>query len=106
MTHVRTSPYYPQLNGKIERWHKTLKGDAVRPRQPATLDQARALVARYVEHYNTVRLHSAISYITPADFLAGRAAAILADRDGKLEAARHLRAQRREALRLQQKAAA
>ena len=42
MTHVRTSPYYPQINGKIERWHKTLKGDAIRPAQPATLEEARA----------------------------------------------------------------
>ena len=31
MTHVRTAPYYPQSNGKIERWHKTIKSDALRP---------------------------------------------------------------------------
>jgi putative transposase len=31
MTHVRTSPYYPQSNGKIERWHKSLKGECIRP---------------------------------------------------------------------------
>lgn len=91
MTHVRTSPYYPQSNGKIERWHKTLKGDAIRPGQPDSLDQARALVARFVEHYNTVRLHSAIGYIAPADFLAGRSAEIWAARDAKLEAAREAR---------------
>ena len=34
MTHVRTSPYYPQSNGKIERWHKTLKADCIRPQVP------------------------------------------------------------------------
>ena len=34
MTHVRTSPYYPQSNGKIERWHKSLKGECIRPRTP------------------------------------------------------------------------
>ncbi len=76
MTHVRTSPYYPQSNGKLERYHKTIKSDAIRPGQPTSLDEARALVARFVEHYNTVRLHSAIGYIAPADFLAGRGAAI------------------------------
>jgi putative transposase len=97
MTHVRTSPYYPQSNGKIERWHKTLKEESIRPRQPATLDEARALVARWVAHYNTVRLHSAIGYITPADCLAGRSAAIWADRDHKLEAAREARRLRRAA---------
>jgi transposase InsO family protein len=99
MTHVRTSPYYPQSNGKIERWHKTIKADAIRPGQPATLDEARALVARWVEHYNTIRLHSAIGYVTPADFLAGRSATIWAERDRKLEAAREARAARRAHLR-------
>jgi putative transposase len=99
MTHVRTAPYYPQSNGKIERWHKTIKTDAIRPSQPATVEEARALVARWVTHYNTVRLHSAIGYITPADFLAGRGPAIFADRDRKLEAAREVRRTRREALR-------
>lgn len=95
MTHVRTAPYYPQSNGKIERWHKTIKEDAIRPGQPKTLEEARELVARWVEHYNTVRLHSAIGYITPADFLAGRGNEIWAARDRKLEAAREIRALRR-----------
>ena len=44
MTHVRTSPYYPQSNGKIERWHKSLKGECIRPRTPLSLDDARRLV--------------------------------------------------------------
>ncbi len=95
MTHVRTSPYYPQSNGKIERWHKTIKTDAIRPGQPETLGEARALVARWVAHYNTIRLHSAIGYVTPADVLAGRAATIWAARDAKLEAAREARRVRR-----------
>jgi transposase InsO family protein len=99
MTHVRTSPFYPQSNGKLERYHKTIKGEAIRPGQPATLDEARALVARFVAHYNTVRLHSAIGYVAPADVLAGRAQAIWAERDRKLEAARLARAQRRAAMR-------
>lgn len=66
---------------------------------PASLDEARAVVARYVEHYNGVRLHSAIGYITPNDFLAGRSTAIWAERDRKLEAARELRRVRRQAAR-------
>jgi transposase-like protein len=45
MTHVRTAPYYPQSNGKLERYHKTIKSDAIRPGAPRTLDEARALVA-------------------------------------------------------------
>jgi putative transposase len=95
MTHVRTAPFYPQSNGKLERYHKTIKADAIRPGQPSSLDEARALVARFVEHYNTVRLHSAIGYIAPADFLAGRGPAIWTERDRRLEAARELRRVRR-----------
>jgi transposase InsO family protein len=38
MTHVRTSPYYPQSNGKIERWHKSLKGECIRPGTPLSLE--------------------------------------------------------------------
>jgi len=41
MTHVRTSPFYPQSNGKIERWHKSLKRECIRPLTPLTLDDAR-----------------------------------------------------------------
>jgi Integrase core domain len=67
MTHVRASPYYPQPNGKIERWHKSLKGECIRPRTPLSMEDARRLVKGYVEHYNNVRLHSAIGYITPKD---------------------------------------
>ena len=99
MTHVRITPYYPQSNGKIERWHQTLKGDALRPAQPATLEAARRIVARFVEHYNRVRLHSALGYIAPLAFMAGQAPTIWAARDRKLEAAREQRRQRRQAER-------
>ena len=74
----RTSPGYPQSNGKLERWHGTIKSECIRPGTPLSLDDARRLVTRWVEHYNTVRLHSAIGYVTPADQLAGRQATIFA----------------------------
>ena len=70
MTHVRISPYYPQSNGKLERWHKSLKGECIRPGVPLTPEDARRLIECYVEQYNTVRLHSAIGFVTPADMLA------------------------------------
>ena len=60
MTHVRTSPYYPQSNGKLERWHKSLKSECIRPGVPLTPEDARRLIQRYVEHYNTVRLHTSL----------------------------------------------
>jgi putative transposase len=96
MTHVRTSPYYPQSNGKLERWHKSLKSECIRPQTPLCLEDARRIVAGYVEHYNTVRLHSAIGYVTPADKLAGRQKIIFQQRDIKLAEAREKRRQRRE----------
>jgi transposase InsO family protein len=99
MTHVRTAPYYPQSNGKIERWHRSVKSECIRPGVPLSLEDARRLVANYVRRYNEERLHSALGYVTPADQLAGRAAAIFAARDQKLEAARERRQKAREASR-------
>ena len=72
ITHVRTSPYYPQSNGKQERWHSTLKRDCIRPRTPLDLEDTRRIVADFVAYYNDVRLHSAIGYIAPKDKLQGR----------------------------------
>jgi transposase InsO family protein len=96
MTHVRTSAFYPQSNGKIERWHKSLKGECIRPGTPLSLDDARRLVSGYVDHYNNVRLNSATGYNTPKDMLAGRQQEIHAERDRKLEEARKERQIRRE----------
>lgn len=96
MTHVRTSPHYPQSNGKLERYHKTIKGECIRSKTPLSLDDAIRLVAEYVEHYNTVRLHSAIGYITPVDKLNGRENDIFKERDRKLEDARNKRKVKRQ----------
>jgi len=96
MKHVGTSPVYPQSNGKIERWHKSLKGECIRPGTPLSLEDARRLVEGYVEHYNDVRLNSAIGYVTPRDMLAGQQQEIHAERDRKLETARRQRQIRRQ----------
>ena len=101
MTHVRTSSYYPQSNGKLERFHGSIKGECLRPGTPISLEDAVRIVGRYVEHYNQIRLHSVIGYVAPADKLAGREAEIFAARDRKLAEARQLRKEQREAARLQ-----
>jgi putative transposase len=88
LTHVRTAPYYPQSNGKLERWHASVKKECVRPACPETVEEARRKVQSYVDYYNQVRLHSAIGYVTPADKLAGLEKEIFAERDRKLEEAR------------------
>jgi putative transposase len=56
MTYVRTSPFYPQRNGKLERWHKSLKQEVIRPKVPLSLEDAKCLVGEYVSYYNTERL--------------------------------------------------
>jgi putative transposase len=96
MTHVRTSPFYPQSNGKLERWYKSPKTECLRPLTPLTVEDARRLIQRYVDRYNTVRLPSAIGYGTPQDRMAGRQAEIHAARDRTLEDARRQRQLRRQ----------
>lgn len=99
MTHVKTSPFYPQSNGKLERFHQTIKDECIRPGVPLSLDDARRIVGKYIEHYNTVRLHSAIGYVAPADKLNGLDQVIFKERDRKLEAAREIRKQKRQQAR-------
>jgi hypothetical protein len=96
MTHVRTSPYYPQSNGKIERYHRTLKGDCIRPKVPLSKEAALHVVGEFVREYNEERLHSALGYVTPKDMLEGRQEAIHAARDRKLAEARARRAEERK----------
>jgi putative transposase len=102
MTHVKTSPYYPQSNGKIERWYKTLKGECIRAQVPLSLDEACRIVDEYTAYYNDLRLNSAIGYIAPKDKLHGRDKEIFAARDRKLAAARERRQQLRQAQHAQQ----
>jgi len=96
MAHVRTAPFYPQSNGKIERWHKSLKTECIRPKTPLSLEDARRVVSEFVRRYNTERLHSAIGYVTPKDKLEGREEAIFMERKRKLAEARERRARRRK----------
>jgi len=96
MTHVRTSPYYPQSNGKIERFHKSYKTECVREKVPLSLEDAQRITAGYVTHYNESRLHSAIGYVTPKDKLLGNDPAIHAARDRKLAEARERRKELRQ----------
>ncbi len=91
MTHVRTSPYYPQSNGKVERWTGTLKQECIRPKTPLSLEEARQTVTDFVDEYNNVRLHSAIGYIAPVNKLLGREQRIFCERDRKLGEARERR---------------
>ncbi len=97
MTHVKTSPYYPQSNGKLERYHKTIKSTCIRVKTPLSLEDARSVVSEFVTRYNNERLHSSIGYVTPKDKLQGRAEIIHAQRNAKLAAAREARKAQRQA---------
>lgn len=95
MTHVRSSPHYPQSNGKLERYHRSIKSECIRTKVPLSLDDARRIITKYVEYYNVNRLHSAIGYVAPRDKLEGREKAIFLERDRKLAAAREMRKAKR-----------
>ena len=96
MTHVRTSPFYPQSNGKLEALNKTAKKEVIRPCSPRTYEEAKTQLEEWVEHYNNVRLHSSINYAPPITMLDDRAVEILEQRDRRLDAARSQRAGKKE----------
>ena len=79
MQHVRGAPYHPQTQGKIERWHQTLKNRILLDNYylPGELEHQ---VRVFVEHYNQVRYHESIDNLTPAVVYFGRAETILAER--------------------------
>ena len=79
MQHVRGAPYHPQTQGKIERWHQTLKNRILLDNYylPGDLEQQ---IDAFVEHYNNARYHESIDNVTPADVYFGRAEQILAER--------------------------
>jgi putative transposase len=101
---MRTSPHYPESNGKIRRWHKTLKRECIRPGTPLTFDDARCLLTGYVAYCNTDRLHSSIGHVTPKDKLDGRDTEYFQVRAHKLTEARDRRRAKRQPANDQQKA--
>jgi putative transposase len=80
MEHVRGAPYHPQTQGKIERWHQTLKNRILLENYylPGDLEQQ---IDAFVEHYNHVRYHESLNNLTPADVYFGRAETILVERE-------------------------
>jgi putative transposase len=66
MQHVRGAPYHPQTQGKIERWHQTLKNRILLENYYLPGDLERQ-VAAFVEHYNHARYHESLGNLTPAD---------------------------------------
>jgi putative transposase len=80
MEHVRGAPYHPQTQGKIERWHQTLKNRILLENYYLPRDLERQ-VATFVDHYNHARYHESLDNLTPADVYFGRAESILLERE-------------------------
>lgn len=87
LQHIRTSLSYPQSNGKIERFHRSLEEECIRTKSMINLDDARDQIAKYIDHYNNHRLHSALHYLRPVDFLNGNVEELLKARQVKLDMA-------------------
>ena len=80
MDHVRGAPYHPQTQGKIERWHQTLKNRILLENYylPGDLENQ---IEAFVDYYNNRRYHESIGNVTPADAYYGRATAIIRKRE-------------------------
>lgn len=96
MSHVRGAAFHPQTQGKIERWHKTLKNRVLLENYflPGDLE---ARIKAFVEHYNHQRYHESLNNVTPADAYFGRASAIIKRRKRiKRKTIEHRRLQHRK----------
>jgi transposase InsO family protein len=80
MRHIRGAPYHPMTQGKIERWHLTLKNRILLENYylPGELE---ARIEAFVAHYNHLRYHESIDNLTPADVYFGRGQTILLERE-------------------------
>jgi transposase InsO family protein len=97
MSHTRGQPYHPMTQGKIERWHRTMKNQIKLQNYyfPGELEQE---IKSFVEHYNHQRVHESLDNLTPADVYHGRAKEVMTLRDELKE--QTLRRRRRENLGL------
>jgi len=96
MAHVRGAPYHPQTQGKIERWHQTLKNRILLENYylPGDLE---AQIEAFVTHYNHQRYHESLNNLTPADVYFGRGQTILLERERiKRQTIEHRRLQHRK----------
>lgn len=87
ITHRKTRFYYPQSNGKIERFYQTCKNESIRKNSFLSFNDLNRQLASYIKHYNYNRLHSSIGYIAPWDMIQGNQEKIFAERKQKLKLA-------------------
>ena len=80
IAHVRGAPFHPQTQGKIERWHQTMKNRVLLENYYLPGDLERQ-IGSFVEYYNNQRYHESLNNVTPADVYFGRDKAILRERE-------------------------
>ncbi len=97
LQHIKTSIAYPQSNGKIERYHRSINEECLKKQSFINLDDARDQLEKYTQFYNTKRLHSSLFYLTPEDFLCDRVDQRLLERQNKLDNAKLFRSNYRKA---------
>jgi RNA-directed DNA polymerase len=80
MEHVRGAPYHPMTQGKIERWHRTMK-NVVKLENYYSPEELKAAIARFVNYYNQERYHESLENMTPAEVYYGRAEEVKTSRE-------------------------
>lgn len=78
---------HPESNGRLERYHRSVREEGLTDREAQDLYQARQFLAEWVEYYNTLRLHSALNYLRPIDYYRGKPDVLLDQRERKLRMA-------------------
>ena len=79
MEHTRSAPYHPMTQGKIERYHRSVK-NIVNLQNYFLPEELEREVASFVEYYNHQRYHESLENLTPADMFYGRAKEVLTRR--------------------------
>ena len=98
LEHIKTAVAHPESNGRIERFHGSLRQEGLREQPLEDYYQARKVIEDYVEEYNHKRLHSSLHYLRPVDYYRGDPEKLLAVRREKLKRARERRKKQHQKL--------
>ena len=90
LEHIRIRTYHPESNGRVERFHRSTR-EALDEQDLKNLGRARQIIGRWVEFYNTRRLHAGLKYLPPAEYWQGDPQARIEERTQKLKQARQRR---------------
>lgn len=89
---IATKVRHPESNGRIERYHRSVREEGLTDAELGNMVKAREVIAEWVEYYNGKRLHAALNYLRPVDYYKGNPGVLLAERKRKLaEAAKRRR---------------